>query len=120
MERRIKCIDDAIAQGTNITLHGSIELVARCVEILEQWEKIGYYDKVDKYGNTGEFAFLFDVLAKDPKLMAMEERDELRRRQEHKENVRRIGHGKTTLFNWEMYNLEWLLEIQEKNLGGRI
>jgi len=41
--------------------------------------------------------------------------EELASRENWKEGLRKYGHNGSTLLTWELNDLEWLLELKEKN-----
>lgn len=117
-EKAMQEVEEAKARGWEITGHGSFEHMQRMIEIYEEWEKKGYFPGgyFDCYGK-GAPNFYADVLLKDKKLEIISLKEDLRSRQDWKDHCRKYGSGKSTLLDFEMFDLPWLLERKEKNLG---
>ena len=70
----------------------------------------------DCYGN-GAPSFYSDVISTDKKLQIIGLKERLESQRQWMENCGKQGLGKCTLLDFEMYDLPWLLERQEKNLS---
>jgi len=109
-EKSMRDLEEAESKGCDFTTHGSVKKVRAKIKIYEQWEKIGFYPGVF-------FDFYDRRVDNDQTIANIDQEEEKKSIEEFKENVRKYGRGKGTLLQIEQFDLDWLLEVEEKNLG---